>query len=71
MEDSITLEELFLLYRASNNEFTKQIKASAIAFGGEIDLDDDWYEPEKLPPPEVIDGSNIGFLPIGLGYQAE
>jgi hypothetical protein len=34
-------------------------------------LNDDWYEPEEAPPPEVIDASNIGFIPIGLGYQAE
>ena len=63
------LHELFLLYRACGNEYTKSIKASAVAFGGEVDFDDDWYDP--LPPEEApsIDGTNYGSLPISLGFE--
>lgn len=65
------LHELFLLYRACGNEYTKTIKASAVAFGGEVDFDDDWYDP--LPPEEkpYIDGTNYSSLPIGIGYGNE
>lgn len=71
LEDSLLLHELFLLYRALGNEYSKTIKASAVAFGGEVDFDDDWYDPLPPPEPEVIDGSNVKFLPIGIGYGAE
>lgn len=68
LEDSLLLHELFLLYRALGNEYTKTIKASAVAFGGEVDFDDDWYDPVEVEP-DVIDGDNIKYLPIGLGYE--
>jgi hypothetical protein len=69
MEDSLLLHELFLLYRACGNEYTKTIKASAVAFGGEVDFSDDWYDP--LPPEEepYIDSKNYGSLPIGIGFE--
>lgn len=71
LEENLTLEELFLLYRASSNEYTKQIKVAAMAAGAEdIDFDEDWFDPEPPKPPEVIDSSNIMFIPIGLGYEA-
>lgn len=58
-----------MLYRACGNEYTKTIKASAVAFGGEVDFDDDWYDPAPDPEPDVIDGSNVKYLPIGIGYE--
>ena len=70
MEDNIILHELFLLYRACSNEFTKSVKASAIGFGAEVDFDDDWYDPAPPEAPKTIQQSDIKFLPIGLGYEA-
>lgn len=69
LEDSLLMHELFLLYRALGNEYTKTIKASAVAFGGEVDFDDDWYDPEPPPEKPYIDGTNFTQLPIGLGYE--
>lgn len=60
-----------MLYRACGNEYNKTIKASAVAFGGEISFDDDWYDPAPPPEPDILDGSNIRFLPIGIGYSDE
>ena len=68
MEDSLLLHELFLLYRACGNEYTKTIKASAVAFGGEVDFDDDWYDPEP-PEDNFITGDNFRDIPIGLGFE--
>ncbi len=65
------MHELFLLYRACGNEYTKTIKASAVAFGGEVDFDDDWYDPLPPEPEPYIDGSNFKSLPISLGYHFE
>lgn len=58
-----------MLYRALGNEYTKTIKASAVAFGGEVDFDDDWYDPQPIEP-DIIDGHNIHHIPIGLGYES-
>ncbi len=69
LEESITLEELFVLYRACSNEFTKQIKISSMAWGGEVDFDDDWYDPAPIEPPRTLESSDFRFLPIGLGYE--
>ena len=60
------LHELFLLYRACGNEYTKTIKASAVAFGAEVDFDDDWYEPE---PERAAGVAEISQFPISLGYE--
>jgi hypothetical protein len=68
LENSLLLHELFLLYRACGNEYTKTIKASAVAFGGEVDFDDDWYDP--LPPEDnSITADNYRDIPIGLGFE--
>jgi len=69
LEENLILEELFLLYRAYSNEYTKQIKVSAMAAGAEVDFDDDWYDP--LPPKEVpvIDANNYKYL-LGIGYES-
>ena len=69
LEECLTLEELFLLYRANNNEFSKDVKIAAMSAGADIDFDDDWYDPAPPRPKEVIDKSNIRFIPIGLGYE--
>ena len=62
------LHELFLLYRSCGNEYTNTIKASAVAFGGEVDFDDDWYDPEP-PEDNFITGDNFRDIPIGLGFE--
>lgn len=63
------LHELFLLYRACGNEYTKSIKASAVAFGGEVDFDDDWYDPLPEEEKPYISSSNYGSLPIPIGFE--
>ena len=69
LEENITLEELFTMHRAYGNEFSKQIKTAALAAGAEIDFDDDWYDPEPPKPDMAISGSDVRFLPIGIGYD--
>jgi len=69
LESNLNLEELFLLYRACSNEFNKQVQISAMAWGGETSFDDDWYDPAPIEPPKPIQGSDLRFIPIGLGYE--
>lgn len=70
LENSLILHELFLLYRACGNEYTKSIKASAVAFGGEVDFNDDWYEGTDIEE-NLIDSTNVGDIPINLGFGFE
>jgi len=70
LEESLTLDELFLLYRAANNDVSMQLKVAAAAQGAEVDWDDDWYDPEPPKPPEVLEGGDLRFIPIGLGYES-
>ena len=44
------------------------LKSQAAAMGGEVDWDDDWYEP-KPPEDKTLRGNEIAYLPIGLGYE--
>lgn len=67
LEEHLTLEELFLLSRACSNEFVKQIKISSMSAGGDVDFDEDWYDPEPPRPAEVVNQYN---MPYGLGYEA-
>lgn len=62
------MHELFLLYRACGNEYTKTIKASAVAFGGEVDFDDDWYDPAPAEDNSIT-ADNFRDIPIGLGFE--
>ena len=59
---------MFLLYRASTHHFHMSMKSQAAAMGAEVDWDDDWYEPKK-PEDNTLRGSEIPYLPIGLGYE--
>ena len=67
LEDSITLDELFLLYRACGNETSIQMKMLAASQGADVDFDDDWYDPA---PIKAAGASEISQIPIGLGYEA-
>jgi hypothetical protein len=69
MERSLTIDELFILYRAANADFGMSMKAMAAAQGAEIDWDDDWYNPAPPKPVEVLESSDARFLPIGLGFE--
>jgi len=69
LENNLTLEELFLLSRACSNEFVKQVKISAMASGGEVDFDDDWYDPTPPIPVMPIAGNDLKYLPFGIGYE--
>lgn len=62
----MTLDEMFLLYRACMNENANQMKMLAASQGADVDMNEDWFDPE---PPEVIGSSNIGAIPFGLGYE--
>jgi len=57
-----------MLYRACVNETNTQMKIAAAAQGADVDFDDDWFDPE---PIEAISASDIGSIPIGLGYSVE
>lgn len=70
LEESLTLEEMFLLYNASKNEFSMNLKAQAMAAGADVDWDDDWYDPAPPVKPTPLSGGDVKFLPIGLGYEA-
>ena len=54
------------MYRALGNEYTKSIKASAVAFGAEVDFNDDWYEPE---PELAASKTEIAQIPFSMGYE--
>jgi hypothetical protein len=67
LEANMTLDELFLLYRACNNETNTQMKIMAASQGADIDFEDDWYDPE---PIVAAGASDIASIPFGLGYEA-
>lgn len=48
------------------NENSYNMKILAASQGADVDLNEDWYDPE---PEEVIGASNIGSIPFGLGYE--
>ena len=66
IEDSLTMEELFLLYRASANETSMDMKIAAATQGADVDFNEDWYDPE---PVVAADASEIRSVPFGLGYE--
>lgn len=68
LERNLTLDELFLIYRASSNEVSMQMKIAAAAQGADVDFNDDWYDPE---PEKVLDASALTSLPFGIGYSVE
>jgi hypothetical protein len=71
LEESLNLDELFLLYRACTNDLSTQIKITASASGADVDWSEDWYD-EMIygaKPPEVIQQSDLRLIPIGLGYE--
>lgn len=48
------------------NENSYNMRILAAAQGAEVDLNEDWYDPE---PEEVINASSISSIPFGLGYE--
>lgn len=64
---------MFLLYRACTNEFSKTIKAMAMAQGADVDFDDDWYDQSDSVKEHAITETEIRMMPkgFGLGYSAE
>ena len=63
LENNLTLDEMFLLYRACNNEVNMSMKLMAASQGADVDFSDDWYDPA---PPEVLNASSLRGIPIGL-----
>ncbi len=75
LEESLILQELFLLYRACANEFSKNLKAMAIVQGAEgVDLDEDWYDPQaitqKTKSIEMYDMPGMASSGLSLGYES-
>lgn len=60
---------MFLLYNASQYQFNLTLKSHAAAMGADVDWDDNWYDPEPPKKPVPIYGSDVKFLPIGLGFE--
>jgi hypothetical protein len=70
IEESLTIDELFMLYRAANADFSMNLKAMAASQGADVDWGDDWYDPEPPKPPEILEQQDMRFMPIGLGYES-
>lgn len=66
LETHLTLNELFLLYRACMNETNTAMKIAAAAQGAEVDFEEDWYDPE---PPRVAQAHDILDMKFGMGYE--
>ena len=71
LEESLILHEMFLLYRACTNEFSKNIKALALSQGADVDFDEDWYSPEDRASAEPMRPFEVMNFGIPLGYQAD
>lgn len=61
---------MFLLYRAAEHNFSMNVKAYAASMGAEVDWSEDWYEPSEYKDSNTIRGSEVAYLPIGLGYES-
>jgi len=72
LEESLILHEMFLLYRACTNEFSKSLKISAMAQGADVDLEEDWYSPSEFKgkKEQQLGAFDIASM-IGLGYAQE
>lgn len=66
LESCLTLNELFLLYRAAVNETSIAMKIAAAAQGADVDFDEDWYDPA---PKRIVQGHDIMQMGFGLGYE--
>jgi hypothetical protein len=66
LETHLTLNELFLLYRACMNETNTAMKIAAAAQGAEVDFEEDWYDPE---PPRIAQAHDILDMKFGMGYE--
>jgi hypothetical protein len=62
------MDEMFLLYRACMNENSTTMRMLAAAQGADVDLNEDWFDPQ---PEEVIDSQTIRHIPFGLGYEGD
>lgn len=68
------MQELFLLYRACNNEFSRTVKAMALTQGAEgVDLNEDWYDTEQVADQKVMrmhDFPQFAATGLSLGYES-
>ena len=74
LEDSLTLNELFLLYRACSNEISTSMKIAAAAQGADVDFDEDWYDP--APPVKktgvtAMELNSKGITGFGMGTDED
>lgn len=75
LEESLILNELFLLVRACNHAFSQQLKAMAVTQGAEdIDLNEDWYDTRQVQQRQKVlqmyDLPNFAATGLSLGYES-
>lgn len=49
------------------NENATNMRMLAAAQGADVDLNEDWFDPE---PPDMLDSQSIRSVPFGLGYES-
>lgn len=62
------------MYRACANETSTALKVAAAAQGGEVDFDDDWYDPAPAKikqPVSVMEMKAKGITGFGMGISTE
>jgi hypothetical protein len=50
------------------NENSTNMKMLAAAQGADVDLNEDWFDPQ---PESVLDSDSIRYVPFGLGYEGD
>ena len=74
LESQLTLNELFLLYRACANETSMNMKIAAAAQGADVDFDDDWYDPAPVQPKKpasAMEMKSKGISGFGMGATTD
>jgi len=73
LEESLILHEMFLIYRACVNDFSKNMKALAASQGADVDFEEDWYDQSNNAKNHAVTQTEINMLPkgFGLGYGTE
>ncbi len=74
LESQLTLNELFLLYRACANETSLSMKIAAASQGADVDFEDDWYDPAPaIPkaPATAMEMKSKGISGFGMGMTTE
>lgn len=65
MEDSLTLDELMVLYEAVSERQMRLIQSMTGMFGGGVSFDSDQHSDQRIINSE----EDVKNLPFGLGYE--